>query len=163
MNNNREWFQANKPRYENDVRDALVGFVADFGDRLREISPHMVADPRPSGGSVFRIYRDVRFSKKQEPVQDQRGRPLPSRGRAQGPRARVLSPRRARQRIRRGGYLDARLGDARKGTRRDSRGSRDVGAHRQRRALQGSSTRSKAIRSSALLRGSTRTIRSSRT
>ena len=73
MNNNREWFQVNKARYESDVRDALVGFVADFGDRLREISPHMVADPRPSGGSAFRIYRDVRFSRNKSPYKTNAG------------------------------------------------------------------------------------------
>ena len=73
MNNNREWFQANKSRYESDVRDALVGFVADFGDRLKKVSPHMVADPRPSGGSVFRIYRDVRFSKNKSPYKTNAG------------------------------------------------------------------------------------------
>ena len=72
-NNNREWFQANKARYERDVRDALVAFVADFGERLYEISPHMVADPRPSGGSVFRIYRDVRFSKDKSPYKTNAG------------------------------------------------------------------------------------------
>ena len=67
MNNNREWFQANKARYERDVKGALMQFVADFGEKLNEISPHMVADTRPSGGSVFRIYRDVRFSKDKSP------------------------------------------------------------------------------------------------
>ena len=72
-NNNREWFQDNKARYERDVRDALVQFVSDFGDRLREISPHMVADPRLSGGSVFRIYRDVRFSKDKSPYKTNAG------------------------------------------------------------------------------------------
>ena len=72
-NNNREWFQANKSRYERDVRDSLVQFVADFGEKLREISPHMVADPRLSGGSVFRIYRDVRFSKDKSPYKTNAG------------------------------------------------------------------------------------------
>ena len=72
-NNNREWFNGNKARYERDVRDALVGFVSDFGDRLHGISPHMVADPRPSGGSVFRIYRDVRFSKDKSPYKTNAG------------------------------------------------------------------------------------------
>lgn len=72
-NNNREWFQDNKERYERDVRDALVHFVSDFGDRLREISPHMVADPRLNGGSVFRIYRDVRFSKDKSPYKTNAG------------------------------------------------------------------------------------------
>ena len=72
-NNNREWFQENKARYERDVRDALVQFVSDFGDRLSDISPHMVADPRLSGGSVFRIYRDVRFSKDKSPYKTNAG------------------------------------------------------------------------------------------
>ena len=72
-NNNREWFQNNKSRYERDVRDSLVQFVADFGEKLREISPHMVADPRLSGGSVFRIYRDVRFSKDKSPYKTNAG------------------------------------------------------------------------------------------
>ena len=72
-NNNREWFQDNKARYEQDVRDALVQFVSDFGNRLREISPHMVADPRLSGGSIFRIYRDVRFSKDKSPYKTNAG------------------------------------------------------------------------------------------
>ena len=72
-NNNREWFQDNKARYERDVRDALVQFVVDFGDRLHEISLHMVADPRLSGGSIFRIYRDVRFSKDKSPYKTNAG------------------------------------------------------------------------------------------
>ena len=73
MNNNREWFQANKARYERDVRNPLLDFVADFGERLRAISPHMVADPRASGGSMFRIYRDVRFSKDKSPYKTNAG------------------------------------------------------------------------------------------
>lgn len=52
LNNRREWFQANKTRYREDVQDPLIQFVADFGSRLGDISPHMVADPRRSGGSV---------------------------------------------------------------------------------------------------------------
>lgn len=65
--NNREWFQANKRRYERDVRDPMLRFIADFGLSLRTISPHFVADPRPSGGSMFRIYRDTRFSRDKSP------------------------------------------------------------------------------------------------
>ena len=72
-NNRREWFQANKERYETHVKDALLDFVSDFGERLSEISPHMVADPRPSGGSMFRIYRDVRFSKDKSPYKTNAG------------------------------------------------------------------------------------------
>ncbi len=66
-NNNREWFQANKARYESDVRDPMLRFIADFAVPLRSISKHFVADPRPAGGSLFRIYRDTRFSRDKSP------------------------------------------------------------------------------------------------
>ena len=66
-NNRREWFEANKRRYEADVKEPMLRFIADFGTRLRTISEHLNADPRPSGGSMFRIYRDTRFSKDKRP------------------------------------------------------------------------------------------------
>ena len=71
MNNDREWFQENKGRYESDVLGPLRDFVSDFAGPLKDISPHFVADPRPVGGSVFRIYRDVRFSKDKTPYKTQ--------------------------------------------------------------------------------------------
>ena len=66
-NNKREWFQANKERYVAEVRDPLLGFIEAFAPKLRGISPHYVADARPNGGSLFRIYRDTRFSKDKTP------------------------------------------------------------------------------------------------
>ena len=72
-NNNREWFQANKQRYETQVREPLLRFITDFGVRLPEISPHYVADARKSGGSLFRIYRDVRFSRDKSPYKTTAG------------------------------------------------------------------------------------------
>ena len=66
-NNSREWFTANKDRYRNTVQEPLLRFISDFADPLHEISREFVADPRPSGGSMFRIYRDVRFSKDKSP------------------------------------------------------------------------------------------------
>ena len=66
-NNNREWFQANKDRYRRTVQEPLLRFISAFSEPLGEISPCFVADPRPSGGSMFRIYRDVRFSKNKSP------------------------------------------------------------------------------------------------
>jgi uncharacterized protein (TIGR02453 family) len=66
-NNNRVWFLANKARYESAVRDPMLQFIADFGPRLHRISRHYIADPRPIGGSIFRIYRDVRFSSDKSP------------------------------------------------------------------------------------------------
>ena len=72
-NNDREWFKARKARFEEQVRDPLLRFVADVGPRLAKISPYIVADPRPVGGSVFRIYRDTRFSKDKSPYKTNAG------------------------------------------------------------------------------------------
>jgi uncharacterized protein (TIGR02453 family) len=72
-NNNREWFLKNKSRYEDVVRYPLLELVSDFAPRLHAISPYLVADPRPSGGSLFRIYRDVRFSKDKTPYKTAAG------------------------------------------------------------------------------------------
>jgi uncharacterized protein (TIGR02453 family) len=66
-NNNRPWFQANKERYEKIVRNPLLDFIGDLGPHLRKISPHIVVDNSPSGGSMFRIYRDTRFAKDKTP------------------------------------------------------------------------------------------------
>lgn len=72
-NNDRDWFQVNKQRYESHVREPLLRFIADFGLRLAEISPHYVADARKVGGSLFRINRDVRFSPDKSPYKTAAG------------------------------------------------------------------------------------------
>ncbi len=66
-NNDRDWFNANKERYLSSVRDPMLQLISDFGPRLQKISRHFTADPRPVGGSLFRIYRDVRFAKNKAP------------------------------------------------------------------------------------------------
>jgi uncharacterized protein (TIGR02453 family) len=66
-NNDREWFAAHKDRYVAEVQEPALAFVEDVGMRLPEISRHFVADARTTGGSLFRIYRDVRFSKDKSP------------------------------------------------------------------------------------------------
>jgi uncharacterized protein (TIGR02453 family) len=66
-NNNREWFQAHKERYESEVKEPMLRFIAAFGVRLRKISRNFDADPRPIGGSMFRIYRDTRFARDKSP------------------------------------------------------------------------------------------------
>jgi uncharacterized protein (TIGR02453 family) len=67
QNNRREWFEENRARYESDVREPMLTFIADFAPRLKKISSKFLADPRPLGGSMFRIYRDVRFSPDKRP------------------------------------------------------------------------------------------------
>ena len=59
-NNNGEWFAANKDRYEEQLLEPALAFINAFAPRLEKISPHFRADARPSGGSLFRIYRDTR-------------------------------------------------------------------------------------------------------
>ena len=51
-NNEREWFNANKTRYLNDVQEPALQFIADFAPKLAGISEHFVADPRSQGGSL---------------------------------------------------------------------------------------------------------------
>ncbi len=65
-NNDRVWFDANRKRYEAN-RDAMLQLLVDLAPRIRALSPHTVVDPRPQGGSLMRIFRDVRFSKDKSP------------------------------------------------------------------------------------------------
>jgi len=66
-NNDRPWFMANKARYERHVKAASQRFIEDFQMPLHGISSYLVADPSTVGGSLFRIYRDTRFSKDKRP------------------------------------------------------------------------------------------------
>src|SRR5437773_10289556 len=66
-NNNRVWFQKNKPRDERFVFIPSLRFIKDAKVELKAVSAYLVADPRPFGGSLFRIYRDIRFSKDKRP------------------------------------------------------------------------------------------------
>jgi uncharacterized protein (TIGR02453 family) len=71
--NNRDWFAKNKHRYEEVVRDPALLFIGSFGPHLHKLSPHFVADPRPARGSLFRIYRDTRFSSDKRPFKTHAG------------------------------------------------------------------------------------------
>jgi uncharacterized protein (TIGR02453 family) len=67
--NDRAWFTDNRARYEAHVRDPALRFIEDFSARLKRISPHFHAGPR----SLFRIHRDVRFSKDKSPYKTHTG------------------------------------------------------------------------------------------
>lgn len=71
--NDREWFKRNKDRYEEHVREPCLEFIVDAGPRLAKISSHIRADPRPVGGSLFRIHRDIRFSRDKSPYKTHAG------------------------------------------------------------------------------------------
>ena len=66
-NNDRDWFLSHKDEYEKLLRAPALRFITDFAAPLYEITPHLVADPRGSRGSLFRIYRDTRFSADKRP------------------------------------------------------------------------------------------------
>ncbi len=66
-NNNRNWFNDNKQRYESLVREPALMFIEGMADGLKKISPHFTAIAKKSGGSLMRIYRDTRFSKDKIP------------------------------------------------------------------------------------------------
>lgn len=67
-NNNREWFNDNKQRYIETIRDPALALVAALGERLKTISPDIVYDLATNGsGSLMRVHRDVRFSPDKSP------------------------------------------------------------------------------------------------
>ena len=65
--NDRDWFAENKPRYEELIREPGLAFVRAMEKPLAKISPFYIAEPKKSGGSLLRIYRDIRFSKDKTP------------------------------------------------------------------------------------------------
>ena len=73
QHNDREWFKANKKRYEQHVKEPALQFIADFDGPLHGISPHFQAIPKAVGGSLFRIYRDTRFSRDKTPYKTHTG------------------------------------------------------------------------------------------
>jgi uncharacterized protein (TIGR02453 family) len=65
--NNREWFAKNKAKYQHIVIEPALMFINGFAPHLAKLSPHFVADARPTRGSLFRIYRDTRFAADKTP------------------------------------------------------------------------------------------------
>jgi len=65
--NKRDWFLANRERYTATVEAPMLAFIGDLAPKLRAISSSIVVDPRRSGGSMYRIYRDTRFSSDKSP------------------------------------------------------------------------------------------------
>ena len=72
-NNTRDWFLANKARYETQVRDPLASLVTDLSARLAKTKTPLRGDAKRS---LFRINRDVRFSKDKSPYKTHAGATL---------------------------------------------------------------------------------------
>ncbi|MGE8288893.1 MAG: DUF2461 domain-containing protein, partial [Stenotrophomonas sp.] len=67
------WFAEHKQQYEEHVRQPFLRLITDLQPDLTEVSAHFRADPRTVGGSLFRIYRDSRFSNDKTPYKTWQG------------------------------------------------------------------------------------------
>ena len=72
-NNRREWFLEHKADYDAQVRGPFLRLLQDLQPDLAAISTHFRADPRPLGGSLFRIHRDTRFANDKTPYKTHAG------------------------------------------------------------------------------------------
>lgn len=63
-NNNREWFHENKKRYEGSVKKPFEGFVHELIDKVGKLDKSVKIEPKQA---IFRIHRDIRFSKDKTP------------------------------------------------------------------------------------------------
>ena len=72
INNDKLWFDLHRGPYEDYVLGAAKSFIVAMGTRLKELSPMIIADPR-TNKSLFRINRDMRFSKDKSPYKTHMG------------------------------------------------------------------------------------------
>jgi uncharacterized protein (TIGR02453 family) len=75
-NNDREWFKARKPDYEQHVRGPMIELLARLSGDFANFAPELVAEPRVS---LYRIYRDTRFSEDKSPLKTHIAAHFPSR------------------------------------------------------------------------------------
>ena len=80
-NNDREWFRARKARYEADVRQPMIELLARLERDFRSFAPEFVAEPKVS---LYRIYRDTRFSADKTPLKTHVSAHFPMRGLPKG-------------------------------------------------------------------------------
>jgi uncharacterized protein (TIGR02453 family) len=76
-NNRREWFKPRKEEYETLVRAPMIAIVERLADDFRTFAPDLVASPKTS---VYRVYRDTRFSENKTPYKTHVAAIFPSRG-----------------------------------------------------------------------------------
>lgn len=63
-NNNRDWFQANKKRYEKDLKQPFEHLVGQLISSFRQVVPGL---DLPAKEAIFRLHRDTRFSQDKTP------------------------------------------------------------------------------------------------
>jgi uncharacterized protein (TIGR02453 family) len=75
-NNRREWFIAHREEYERDVRDPMIAVIERLAIDFRSFAPDLIASPKRS---LFRIYRDIRFSEDKKPYKTHVAAVFPAR------------------------------------------------------------------------------------
>ena len=83
--NDKTWFTANKQKYEDHVRQPFLRLLTDLQPDLAALSTEFRSDPKTVGGSLFRIYRDARFSSDKSPYKPWQGARLYHQRRKQVP------------------------------------------------------------------------------
>jgi len=78
-NNRREWFNERKQTYEECVREPMHAIVEAIAPELDRFAPDIIASPKVS---LFRIYRDTRFSKDKSPYKTHVAASFPPKGMA---------------------------------------------------------------------------------
>jgi uncharacterized protein (TIGR02453 family) len=76
-NNRREWFNAHRDDYEACVRAPMTAIIEQLAIDFRELAPELVASPKLS---MYRIYRDTRFSENKTPYKTHVAAVFPPRG-----------------------------------------------------------------------------------
>ena len=71
-NNTKEWFEAHRSEYENLILEPCREAAVEIGEHLQALEPTVNAIPKING-SLFRIYRDIRFSKDKTPIKSRIG------------------------------------------------------------------------------------------
>ena len=66
-NNERDWFEANRHRYERHVLEPALAFIERMAPNIERLSRHLLAVPKRTGGSLMRVYRDTRFGHDKRP------------------------------------------------------------------------------------------------
>ena len=64
--NDRDWFEAHRTVWDDEIIPAMLSWCSELSERLRDIMPGIVFQPRV-GGSVYRLNRDIRFSRDKSP------------------------------------------------------------------------------------------------
>jgi uncharacterized protein (TIGR02453 family) len=75
-NNDRDWFRARKDQYDSLLRDPMVATIERLADDLKLVAPDLAVNPKTS---LFRPYRDTRFSEDKTPIKTHVGAVFPCR------------------------------------------------------------------------------------